>query len=371
MRFHVLGLGPIGCLIAYHLRQTLSHDHTITLVHRTAKHALDASTRLAMERNGITVHQSGFRHEISDRPNTKSTAPIDSLIVCVKAHQTTESIRALVPRLTPDSTIVLMQNGMGIYESLIQDIFRNPEQRPHFVLASITHGAFLKDALHVIHAGVGGIQFGIVPERGADFERSFPDLSLDDIAPPATDDNGVSAHDRFASLRTTAAALTGMDALNVEWKSFYAVQMAMRRKVVVNAVINPLTALLGCPNGAVLAHRSGQSICARVCMEASAVFRAQHKAELTASRALARGMNTNFPYQLTTEALVQEVRRVADATARNYSSMLQDVQKGRKTEIGYLNGYLTNLGKQYSVPMPTTSMLSHMIDLRTRIPTRL
>jgi 2-dehydropantoate 2-reductase len=51
--------------------------------------------------------------------------------------------------------------------------------------------------------------------------------------------------------------------------------------------------------------------------------------------------------------------------------MLMDIRKGRRTEIGYMNGYLTTLGRRYNVPMPTTSMLTKMVDLRTRIPIRL
>lgn len=371
MRFHVLGLGPIGCLIAYHLRQTVSKEHTITLVHKTARHApspLNASTRLSLERSGVVVPQSGFRHEVFDHPEQTlaKTAPIESLIVCVKAHHTVNSIRALLPRLTPDSTIVLMQNGMGIYEALIRDIFRNPDQRPHFVLASLTHGAFLKSYMHVVHAGGGGIQLGIVPEGASAFERSFPELSLDDLAgppgaPPA----------RYASLRGTMAALTGMHGLNVEWRTFYTLQMAMRRKVVVNAVINPLTALLNCKNGEVLAHPSGRALCTKLCREASDAFRAQHLAELVAAKARSRDRNTEFPYELTTESLVKEVTRVAEVTANNYSSMLMDVKQGRTTEIGFMNGYLNSVGRKHRVQMPTNSMLMRLLDLRTRIPIRL
>ncbi|GJE85801.1 2-dehydropantoate 2-reductase-like protein [Phanerochaete sordida] len=371
MRFHVLGLGPIGCLVAYHLRQTVSSKHTITLVHKTAKHApsvLNASTPLSYERSGIIQHQSGFLHEVSSdhrhSPSSSKASPIDSLIVCVKAHHTVSSIRALVPRLTPDSTIVLMQNGMGIYDALIRDIFRNPDQRPHFVLASITHGAWLKDHMHVVHAGVGGIQLGIFPEEGIDFEQSFPELHLDDIASEGT-------ASRYASLRATVAALTGMDALNVQWQTFYNIQMAMRRKVVVNAVINPLTALMDCKNGEIFAHTSGKAICDRVCMEASNVFRAQHRAELVATKASSRDRNTEFPFQLTAESLAQEVQRVAQVTAGNYSSMLMDIRQGRDTEIGFMNGYLQTIGRKHHLQMPTNALLMRLIDLRTRIPNRL
>ncbi|KIP12045.1 hypothetical protein PHLGIDRAFT_399652 [Phlebiopsis gigantea 11061_1 CR5-6] len=368
MRFHVLGLGPIGCLLAHHLRQTVSNHHSITLVHKSTKYAANAvnpSSRVLLERNSIVVPQSGFQHETFDHkvePTTSKTTPIESLIVCVKAHHTVNTIRALLPRLTPDTTIVLMQNGMGIYEALIREIFRNPDRRPHFVVASITHGAFLKDYMHVVHAGVGGIQLGVVPEHGADFEASYPHMSLADLGERTP---------RSDTLRHTVAALTGLAALNVDWQSFYTIQMALRRKVVVNAVVNPLTALMDCKNGAVLAHPSGRAICERVCLEAANVFRAQHAADLRDVRASSREHNTTFPFQLTKDALVQEVERVAQVTANNYSSMLMDIKRGRTTEIGFMNGYLCDLGKRHNVQMPTNSLLMRLIDLRTRIPVHL
>lgn len=321
-----------------------------------------------MERNGTVVPQAGYRHEVFERATDARMSkhmPIESLIVCVKAHNTVSSIRALIPRLTPDSTIVLMQNGMGIYEALVRDLFRNPAHRPHFVLASITHGAFMKEYMHVVHAGVGGIQLGIVPEPGEDFETSYPTLSLDDISPP-----GAASH-RFASLRGTIGAFTGVQPLNVEWQSFYTIQMAMRRKVVVNAVINPLTALLNCKNGEVLAHASGKAIGKRICMEASNAFRAQHKAEVAATRASGKQVSSEFPWQLTAPALLEEVARVADVTANNYSSMLMDVRQGRETEIGFMNGYLQSVGRAHGLQLPTNSLVMRLMDLRTRIPTHL
>ena len=216
--------------------------------------------------------------------------------------------------------------------------------------------------MHVVHAGVGGIQFGVFPEHGIDFEASYPRMTLDDLG---------GGDPRFGTLRQTVAALTGMAALNVDWQSFYTTQMALRRKVVVNAVINSLTALMDCKNGAVLAHQSGRAICERVCLEAANAFRAQHAADLRQSGTSSRDRPVEFPYQLTKDALIQEVERVAQVTANNYSSMLMDIKRGRTTEIGFMNGYLCDLGKRHNVQMPTNSLLMRLIDLRTRIPVHL
>jgi len=59
---------------------------------------------------------------------------------------------------------------MGVYERLVEDVFRNPEQRPHFIVAANDHGAWNKDYFHTVHASIGSITFGIVADpRGRKF----------------------------------------------------------------------------------------------------------------------------------------------------------------------------------------------------------
>ncbi|PSR76662.1 hypothetical protein PHLCEN_2v8259 [Hermanssonia centrifuga] len=390
MRIHILGLGPIGCLVAYHLRRTLPARHPITIIHKTQRMAVmarQAGNIITMETSGVTITANDFDQETADphdemlpvrnskststnpafAPKSNVTTPIESLIVCVKAHKTLTAIRDLLPRISKDSTIVLVQNGMGVYEHLIQNLFRNQEQRPHFVLASVNHGAWLKEYLHVVHAGAGDLTFGIVPDyHGRQFEASLPDLNLDDITPNTHNDPSAN---HYLSLRNTIAALSSLSVLNTSWKSMYDTHMTMRRKVVVNAVINPLTALLNCRNGDVLAHKSGQNICRNVCQEASNAFQAQWKSELKdASNAGHDVGDAQFPEALSAASLVLECKRVAELTRFNYSSMLMDVRRARDTEILFLNGYLLGLGRKHNIYMPANNLLMNMMDLRSRIP---
>ncbi len=92
----------------------------------------------------------------------------------------------------------------------------------------------------------------------------------------------------------------------------------MRRrwiKAAVNACINPLTAVLGVKNGE-LRDRSLMDIVRCVAMECEAMIREQ-------------GVETDLLY---------EVKRVIEKTADNKSSMLQDIEHGKKTEIDYISG---------------------------------
>lgn len=418
MRFHVVGTGAIGTLFAHHLRRVVPPQHRITLLHRNQRQARIArrTEALTVERSGASLQQSGFYFEASVQrqwlpdegtggphlyENTRArwerlqahyrARPIEALVVCTKAQNTLGALRRLRPRITPATTIVLLQNGMGVYERLVDELFADPHTRPQFVLATNTHGAWRRGHLHVVHAGVGRVEFGIVPDpRGRDYERALHDAEgdvrpelrkprLKDICDPPGDPE----MDRYLCLRNTVAALLAMD-LDTRWRSIADVETAMRRKLVVNAVINPLTALLGCRNGDVFINPESHNILRRVCNEAHRVFAAQLREESRAWRegsvVDASGAAANpdgdemmegdplVPTPLQPLELMHECMRVAKVTRDNHSSMLQDIRAGQDTEIDFLNGYIIELGREFGVPTPTTEMLKSMVKLRTAIP---
>lgn len=406
MRFYILGIGPIGSLLAHHLRAALPRAHSVTLIHKSVSQARTAASlggSISVENHGIVQTRDGYDMEVFEqgdcsgagipfdsRDDVERHVPssldnlrtdlIETLFVTTKAQNTTDAISRMLPRLSPRSTIVLLQNGMGIYEDLVQKLFRNPESRPHFILASNTHGAWLKSPLHVVHAGVGSIEFGIVPDpRGRDFEASLSEeskphhereLSLNDIAR-----QGETSCSQYSSLRDTVAVLGSLDGLVCKWRRMSDVQLALRQKLVVNAVVNPLTALLGCRNGALFKDEASKRMLQDICTEAATVFQAQLEADTQAFLgSLAPGVERSqaplgrMPHDLQADALVQEVKRVSHLTRGNISSTLSDIRKGRPTEVSFLNGYLVRLGKQYGVPTPVNSALLNMVNMRSVIP---
>lgn len=377
MRFHVLGLGSIGSLLSSHLRRALPESHSITLIRKLPRYAFAAQARgstIHVEQAGVVSTITDFSAELFDasqpqKVSSESPQPeteeknntIESLFITTKAHSTLSAIKHLLPRLTPNTTIVLLQNGMGVYERLVETVFRNPLRRPHFILASNTHGAFLKAPNHVVHAGVGKIQFGIAPDAsGRQFDAAFRDepyrAQLTDITTPNDPE-----FDKYKSLRNTVAALLLTDSLNTSWLPMDHIQIAMRRKLVVNCVVNPLTALLNCLNGEIFRSDYGIHIMQCVCREAAEVFATEHAQN--ASSELDR-----VAYSLTASALEAECLRVADVTGSNISSMLADVRAAKETEIDYLNGYLLGLGKKYNIKMPVNSILTDLIKMRSVIP---
>ncbi|KAI0296268.1 ketopantoate reductase PanE/ApbA C terminal-domain-containing protein [Russula brevipes] len=410
MRFHVLGLGPIGSLLSHHLCKTVdTTKHGIVLIHKFThqlRKANAAANVLKVERHGVVDTSTAFRSEVFEATqqlryerrqenflarNTLKTGehanathiehtllPIESLIVAIKAYTVVDSVKALLPRLTAHSTIVLLHNGMGVYERLVQDVFRNPEQRPHIIVAVNDHGAWNKDHFHTVHAGIGSITFGIVADpRGRNFEPSVADVDVPNHEQALSLDNIASFEEGDASpygtLRNTVAALSNLSGLNAAWKPISHVETAMKRKLVVNSVINPLTALMGCRNGELLESAEARKIIKGVCFEAARAFAMQAQDEDgpwddQEKRVRMRSGLSRISPGLTTGALEEECLRVIKVTAGNISSMLSDIQVKSHTEIDYMNGYLVGLGHSYGLPMTTTSTLLQLVKLRMSVP---
>jgi 2-dehydropantoate 2-reductase len=116
-------------------------------------------------------------------------------------------------------------------------------------------------------------------------------------------------------------------------------------KLAVNCGINALTALLGVPNGELLTRPEVTVKMEQAATECAAVARAKH---------------ISLPYP----DPAARVREVAQRTAANRSSMLQDVLRGAPTEIDAINGAVAREGQHLGVPTPiNTALYSSVLAL--------
>ncbi|KAG0366615.1 2-dehydropantoate 2-reductase (Ketopantoate reductase) (KPA reductase) (KPR), partial [Mortierella sp. AD032] len=96
--------------------------------------------------------------------NEMSRSPIHHLLVTTKTYQTVEAIAKIRHRLRPWTTIVLMQNGMGVKEEICESMgWKDETERPNFVQGIITHGA-QKMGDTVVHTGKGHVWLAPVVE---------------------------------------------------------------------------------------------------------------------------------------------------------------------------------------------------------------
>jgi 2-dehydropantoate 2-reductase len=113
-------------------------------------------------------------------------------------------------------------------------------------------------------------------------------------------------------------------------------------KLVINAGINPITALLKIPNGALLEQKDAHALMEAAALEAAAV---------------AEALGVRLPYN----DPVKRVEEVAKLTAPNHSSMYQDVRRGSPTEIEAISGAIVREGERLGVTTPINEVLLHLI----------
>ena len=262
----------------------------------------------------------------------------------------------------------------------------HPKEPPFtLVLGSTTHGAYCPKEVSagggevVVHAGFGRVWFGLPA-----MAPRLPELS-----PKKRGENHIIAAGRvdrvaIAAARVRAEAraeqsvkliaqsgLIGEDAAVVGLDPF--IEQRLWEKLCANAVLNPLTALWRCENGAVLARSDGRALARAIAGEVAAVARAREEAKAainscdevpspcvpSATRDPSRGLLSN---PLSTEALYAFVEACAAENAKNKSSMLMDVAMGRRTETAYLGGWVAREGRRLHVSTPVNEALTGAIQ---------
>ncbi|AOY88097.1 2-dehydropantoate 2-reductase [Marinobacter salinus] len=233
--------------------------------------------------------------------------PVSLLLVTTKAGDTQNALTSVMATLPGNTPVVLFQNGLGSQQAVAQRWPGHP-----VLAASTTEGANRPDAGTVIHAGSGQTWIGAMNEAAQPYVGPI-------VQQLAT--SGLSIHRES-------------DILSRLWQ-----------KLVINAGINPFTAILNCANGEILTSEFYQQNIDSLCSEIAALM-------------AANGQTKERP-----QVLRQQIETVAENTARNTSSMRSDTLAGRKTEIDFINGYLVRLGIDAGIPTPVNQMLTEQVKL--------
>jgi 2-dehydropantoate 2-reductase len=285
----IVGTGAMACLFAARLAAA---GRTVTM--------------LGHWRSGLRALQKyGVRLELPDgsqavypvraTSDPRRCAGAHYALVLVKSWQTQKAAGDLQRCLAVEGLVLTLQNGLGNAETLRQALGAE-----RLALGVSTSGATLLGPGRVRPSGEGPLTIQDHPA----------------VRPLAE----ILAQAGFAVefVQDAQALLWG--------------------KLLINAAINPLTALLGAPNGVLLQRPSAERLMAEAAKEAAAV---------------ATALGVALPYADPFEA----ARAVAQRTAENRSSMLQDVQRGAPTEIDAINGAIVRLGEQTSTPTPVNRAL--------------
>lgn len=298
VKIAIVGAGAMGSLFACLLHRA-GHSACLLDKDRERVEAIKQGGLILEDAGGSSIHAIPT---VTADPHDIGAA--DLVMVFVKSYDTEEALRGALP-LFHDGTVVLtLQNGLNNLETI------TGVRGGRYLLGGTTaHGATLFGHGRVRHAGCGETVIGAFAGDAAAEAAAVAELLT------------------RAGIKTT---VTG-ELTTTLW-----------RKLIINAAINPLTALTRLANGEITAHPGLMNIQQYIVCEACEVARAQG---LTIDPAGA----------------LAAVRDVCSATASNKSSMLQDIMSGRRTEIDYINGAIVAAGAACHMPTPYNSILTRLV----------
>jgi len=285
MKITVLGCGALGQLWLTALRK---HGHDVQGWLRVPQPYCSVNL---IEEDGTIFNESLTAND------PDFLAQSDMLLVTLKAWQVSDAVKALTATLPASSPVLLLHNGMGTIDEL------KSIHQP-LLMATTTHAA-RRDGNIIVHVAGGVTHIG--PARAQDGDYSYLADTLQDVLP------------------------------DVAWHNH--IRPQLWRKLAVNCVINPLTALWNCPNGELKNH---QQLVATLCAEVASVVERE-------------GLHTSA------DDLRYYVDQVIESTAENISSMLQDVRAQRHTEIDYITGYLLKRARAHGISVPENARLYDMV----------
>ncbi len=292
MRIAVIGPGALGTFLA----GTLASDNELILFGRRE-----------LEMGQVEVQgQTDIKEKVVYTTDSSYLKNADILILCTKSYDTKGAMEDIHSRINDEAYLVSFQNGL-MNESIMAEYVG--EDR---VVGGVTsHGFTLIDDGKVIHTGLGDMIIGKYPEGH--------DVIVDDIA---------AIFARAGLCTDTTENIYGYI-----WK-----------KVIINAGINPITALTGLKNGRILQVPNLRWLMGMVCNESAEVARTQ----------------VELPGVEVTEA----AEGVARATAENVSSMLQDIKNNRRTEIDCINGAIIDIGAEVGLETPFNRCLYSLVKAK-------
>jgi 2-dehydropantoate 2-reductase len=307
----VAGAGALGSVLGGLLA---AHGWPVTLLGR--REHLEA-----VRREGLRVDGLYGTHHVRDLECAVDPAalrgPYATILLTVKSWDTDAMASTLAPLLAADGVVIVLQNGLGNVERVAARVGASRVLGGRVIFGSeVTAPAQVRVTVHAAPTLIGS-----------------PDP--DDAA-------------RVAAARRWAAVL---DAAGVPSAPTDAIFAELWAKVLYNAALNPLGALLGVPYGHLARDPDTRAIMDAVIAEAFAVAQAE---------------GVHLPWADADGYRAVFYERLVPSTAAHRSSMLQDLERGRPTEIDAINGHVTARGAAHGVPTPVNATLAGTIRARVR-----
>lgn len=306
MKFAIAGAGAMGCRFAYQLHKA---GYDVQLIDTWKEHVE------TIKSNGLTVDYNGTVETVKlpiSYP-TDVQEPVDVVIVLTKAMQLSSMLNSIQSTFTNNTAVVCLLNGIGH-----EDVMKQYVPLENIVMGTTIWTAGLKGPGNVLLHGIGNLAL-------QNFYNS-----------PVAEEKTKAIVDIFNNAELCAQY--SEDVKSAIWK-----------KACVNGCANATTALLDCNLDQFFNHQYTREVVTAIVQEFSTVAKTQD-------------------VQLDVEEIATFVIEASRKVGAHYASMHQDlVQNKRLTEVDYINGAVSRIGKLNGVATPVCDLITQMIHIKETV----
>ncbi|OPX86494.1 MAG: 2-dehydropantoate 2-reductase [Pelotomaculum sp. PtaB.Bin104] len=308
MNILIFGLGALGTVYACLLKEK---GHRVTGLAK--KPVQEAVREHGVSVTGIWGEHQAMLDEVATGLDKLSVAQFDLIIVTVKSYDTEKAAAAIARVLTPATYMVLAQNGYGNFETAAKYI---PAHR--LILGRVIFGAET--------TGLG---------------RSKVTVIADDVI--------LGSPDRLIDHRQVEEIVSVCREAGIPTRYSDQVMKYVWGKIIYNSALNSLGAILEVNYGKLAEVEYSRKLMEGVIREIFAVL------DRT-------GQEMLWP---DAQAYIKDFyEKLVPPTALHHPSMLQDIQRGRRTEIDALNGAVVEMGRKHGVSTPVNEVIVALVKAK-------
>lgn len=310
MKVLVFGAGAVGSTFG----GFLSRSHDVTLLGRRSH--LEAIKKNGLRISGIWGNHHFTKFSFATDFKNLLKEEFDLILVTVKSYDTESAARMIRKIIRPQTLVISLQNGLGNVEALQRHL---PSKQ--ILAGRVIFGAILSSP--------GNIKITVMAEPTAIGETTV--------------------RKETPRVRKIAKLINDARVPTVSCPDVFKLLWA---KVIYNCALNSLASLLNCHYGKLTEQMETRTVMNKVIDE---IYEVAAKAKV--------GLNPPTAAQYRNLFYSKLVARTYD----HRPSMLQDLKKGKRTEIDALNGAIVALGKKYEVKTPVNAELTKLIKTRERM----
>lgn len=315
MRTAIYGAGSLGTILGAYITK---NGGFIDLINRNKAHIE------ALRTNGARITGTvSFTQKVAALTPDEMTGTYDIIFLLTKQQHNRDVVTFLKPFLADDGVIVTMQNG--IPEMLVGEIVGNER----VIGCTVAWGATMKSG--------GECELTSAPDSLT--------FSIGTLTP--------QRHKYYGEVKRLLEMMGRVDIddnfIGTRWS-----------KLLINAAFSGMSAVLGCTFGEAAGNRQSRRIVQRIIKECIDVCAASGiRIEPVQGKDIVRLLDYSNPVKKAFSFFIIPI--AIRKHARLKASMLQDIEKGKLTEVDAINGVVCEAGRKCGVPTPMNDAVVSVI----------